>query len=68
MVATIGQKELIISVKEARKLLGKKANNLTNAELIDLIVQTETVVRFAVRRYIGSKNNKKRDNLDTERA
>lgn len=68
MVAPIGSKELIISVKEAKKLLGKNANSLTNEELVDLITQTETVVRFAVRQYIGSKNDKNHDNLEVERS
>ncbi|MDQ5982178.1 MAG: hypothetical protein QG549_175 [Patescibacteria group bacterium] len=47
---------LIISVKEARKLLGQKANNMTNEELKSFIEDAETVVRLSVRKYIGSKN------------
>jgi hypothetical protein len=46
----------IISVKEARKLLEQKSKNLTNEELESLIKDTETVVRIALRKFIGSKN------------
>lgn len=49
---------LILSVKEARKLLGKKSESLTNGELEGLINDTETVVRLSVSRFIGSKNSK----------
>lgn len=45
-----------ITVKEAKKLLGQKAKNLTNEELIALIQATETVVRVSIRTYIRSKN------------
>lgn len=46
----------VITVKEARKLLGQKAKNLTNEELEALIQATETVVRVSIRTYISSKN------------
>lgn len=49
--------QLVISVKEARKLLGQKSKNLTNEELETLIKDTETVVRIFVRNYIGSKKD-----------
>lgn len=45
-----------ITVKEAKKLLGQKAKNLTNEELIALIQATESVVRVSIRTYIRSKN------------
>lgn len=50
--------KLVISLKEARKLLGQKSKNLTNEELKELIHATETVVRVSVRTYISSKNAK----------
>jgi hypothetical protein len=46
----------VITVKEARKLLGQKAKNLTKEELEALIQATETVVRVSIRTYISSKN------------
>lgn len=46
----------VITAKEARKLLGQKAKNLTNEELEALIQATETVVRVSIRTYISSKN------------
>lgn len=58
------QKGEIISVKEARKLLGQKAKNLTNEELKGLIIHTETVLRIAVRRYVGSINTNKSGTID----
>jgi hypothetical protein len=48
----------IISLKEARKLLGQKSKNLTNEELETLLGDVETVVRIAIREYISSKNDK----------
>lgn len=48
--------KLVISLKEAQKLLGKKSKNLTNVELEALIQATETVVRVSIRTYISSKN------------
>lgn len=60
------QKGKTISVKEARKLLGQKSKNLTNEELDELILNTETVVRIAVRRFIGSTNIKNDDTIVTE--
>jgi len=60
------QTKSIISPKEARKLLGKKSNNLTNKELENLITQTETVVRLIVRRYIGSKSSKNNAIIGTD--
>ena len=50
---------LVISIKEARKLLGQTSKNLTNEELETLIKDTETVVRISVRNYIGSKTHEK---------
>lgn len=48
----------VITVKEARKLLGQKVKNLTKEELEALIRATETVVRISIRTYISSKNVK----------
>lgn len=53
----------VITVKEARKLLGQKAKNLTKEELEALIQATETVVRISVRTYISSKNVKNNVNI-----
>ena len=57
-----------ITVKEAQKLLGQKAKNLTNEELIALIQATETVVRVSIRTYIRSKNVNNNDNITTTRT
>jgi len=51
----------IISVGEARKLLGQKSKNLTNEELEKLIKDTETVVRVSIRQFIGPKNSNNND-------
>ncbi|HSH56150.1 MAG TPA: hypothetical protein VK983_05005 [Candidatus Limnocylindrales bacterium] len=48
---------MVITVKEARKLLGQKSKDLTNEELQALIQDVETLVRISVRKFIGSKNN-----------
>ncbi len=50
---------------EARKLLGASAKDITNEELLQLINDTETVVRIGVRQYIRSKNNKNNDNIES---
>lgn len=55
---------LIISVNEARKLLGYRANSMTKEELELLIKDTETVVRLSVRKFVGSKNIKNNDSID----
>ena len=55
--------QLIISVKEAQKLLGQKAKTLTNKELETLIQETETVVRLSIRTFIRSKNIENNDNV-----
>lgn len=54
----------VISVKEARKLLGQKAKTLTNKELEILIQETETVVRLSIRTFISSKNIKNSGNIE----
>lgn len=58
--------EPIISAKEARKLLGQKAKNLTKEELEELIRNTETLVRLSVRNYISSKNIQYSDIINTK--
>lgn len=45
----------IISIKEARKLLGVRAKNLTNDELERLINDSETLVRALIRNFLSSK-------------
>jgi hypothetical protein len=57
-----------ITVKEAKKLLGQKAKNLTNEELIALIQATETVVRVSIRTYIRSKNVNNNVNITSTRT
>lgn len=57
-----------ITVKEAKKLLGQKAKNLTNEELIALIQATETVVRVSIRTYIRSKNVNNNANITSTRT
>ncbi len=57
-----------ITVKEAQKLLGQKAKNLTNEELIALIQATETVVRVSIRTYMRSKNVNNNANITSTRT
>lgn len=57
--------QLIISTKEARKLLGQKSKNLTNEELEELIKNTETLVRLSFRHFISSKNISFDDTIPT---
>lgn len=59
---------LVISIKEARKLLGQKSKNLTNEELEALIQSTETVVRVSIRTYISSKSSENSDTLPIIKA
>lgn len=60
--------QLVISTKEARKLLGQKSKNLTNEELESLIMDAETVVRIAVRKFIGSKNSENNARMPSSKA
>ena len=46
----------IISIKEARKILGPLANELTNEELALFIAQLEQIARLGVRDYMVRKN------------
>lgn len=62
-ILTIPASQQVISVKEARKLLGQKTKTLTNEELEALIKETETVVRLSIRTYIRSKNIENSDNM-----
>ena len=55
--------ELVISLKEAQKLLGKKSKNLTNEELVILIQKAETVVRVDVQGFLRSKYSEERSKL-----
>jgi hypothetical protein len=61
-------KPLVISVKEARKLLGQKSKNITNEELVSLIKDAQTVVRISVRKFIGSKNSNNDVNIVSSKA
>lgn len=46
----------IISVKEARKMLGLSAKDVTDRELKELLLQQEQIVRFILRKYRVHKN------------
>ena len=46
----------IISVKEARKMLGLSAKDATDEELKELLLQQEQIVRFILRKYRVHKN------------
>lgn len=59
---------LVISVKEARKLLGQKSKNLTNEELEALIKDAETVVRISVRKFIGSNSSNNSATIPNSKA
>lgn len=48
--------EPIISVKEARKMLGLSAKDVTDEELNELLLQQEQIVRFILRKYRVHKN------------
>lgn len=48
---TLSKIEPIISVKEARKLLGLSVNNVTDEELLELILQQEQIIRFIFKKY-----------------
>lgn len=61
-------KPRLITVKETRKLLGKSAEKLTNEDLEELISNTETVVRIAVRRFVGSISSKNNATMGSEEA
>ena len=52
------QSRPLITVKEARKLLGKVANNLTNEEIKLLVTQLEQIARLGVRDYMVRNNVK----------
>lgn len=40
---------LIISVKEARKLLGKDYDHMTDEQIEDLIIQLDEIARLSIR-------------------
>lgn len=46
----------IISVKEARKILGLSTNEITDEELYELLLQQEQIVRFILRKNNVHKN------------
>lgn len=63
-ILTISAAQQVVSVKEARKLLGQKSKTLTKEELETLIKETETVVRLSIRTFISSKNIINNDNIE----
>lgn len=64
----MSDRQTLITTKEARKLLGQRSKKLTNEDLEQLIIDTETVVRIAVRRFIGSIKSKNGATMDSERT
>lgn len=42
-------RDLIISVKEARKILGKSAHDLTDDEIEKIIIDLEALARFTLK-------------------
>lgn len=46
----------IISVKEARKMLGLSTNEMTDEELNELLLQQEQIVRFILHKNNVHKN------------
>jgi len=65
-LAAVSSNNPLITSKEARKLLGKRSKRLTNEELKVLIDDTETLVRVAVRGFIGSKKLNNNDNMEMQ--
>lgn len=63
-ILTISAAQQVVSVKEARKLLGQKSKTLTKEELETLIKETETVVRLSIRTFISSKKVINNDNIE----
>ena len=52
----VKKKRLLISVKEARKLLGKSSENLTKEEIEKLIANSEQMTRFVIQQYLVRKS------------
>jgi len=50
------KKRLLISVKEARKLLGKQSEVLTKEEIETLIINGEQLARFTMHEYLVRKS------------
>ena len=50
------QDNTVLSVNDARKLLGKEHENLTNQELVTMINDLDTVVTIILKMYLRSKN------------
>lgn len=48
---------LLISVKEARKLLGVHSKGLTNEEIQRLVIDAEHLARFAIQQYLVRKSD-----------
>jgi hypothetical protein len=45
----------VITIKEARKLLGSKAKSMTNGEIKQMITDYESLARHAIRDYMVRK-------------
>lgn len=48
-------KKPIITVKEARKLLGVSAKSLTNEEIKQMLIEYESLARYVIRDYLVRK-------------
>lgn len=46
----------LISIKEARKLLGLSAKDITDEELLELLLQQEQIIRLLFKKYRVHKN------------
>lgn len=68
LTSTQEDNDAVISLKEARKLLGQKTKYLTKEELELLIKDTETVVRIYIRQYIRSKKSENNDTMPSMKA
>lgn len=51
------EESLLISIKEARKILGKDATHLTNEEIRDMIIESEQMVRIIIKPYLVRKSD-----------
>jgi hypothetical protein len=47
---------LIISVEEARKLLGKKYAYMTDEQIEDLIIQLDEIARLTIKQFAAEKH------------
>lgn len=58
---TMNDSYQIISTKEARKLLGRKANSMSDAEVEDIITQLDFIATLAIKDYKRNQAKEKKD-------